>query len=74
MFYWCLEPGRLAILERWLPNTVAILDKFHCIINMRYLKATYSSNSIHHLNNSKLRGFSVFKFLHIILLLFVYVK
>ena len=24
-----LGPGRLAGLERWLPNTVAIFDRFH---------------------------------------------
>ena len=23
-----LEPGTLAVLERWLPNTVTILDRF----------------------------------------------
>ena len=29
---WCyLGPGRLAVLERWLPNTVTILDRFHCM-------------------------------------------
>ena len=31
MFWSYLGPGRLAVLERWLPNTVAILDRFHCI-------------------------------------------
>ena len=25
-----LRPGRLAALEKWLPNSVTILDKFHC--------------------------------------------
>ena len=28
----CLGPGRLAALERWLPYTVTILDRFHCIV------------------------------------------
>ena len=26
-----LGPGRPAVLERWLPNSVTILDRFHCI-------------------------------------------
>ena len=30
MLYCYLGPGRLAVLERWLPNTVTILDSFHC--------------------------------------------
>ena len=28
-----LEPGRLAVLGSWLPNTVAFLDRFHCRVN-----------------------------------------
>ena len=31
-----LGSERLAVLERWLPNTVTILDRFHCIVNHRY--------------------------------------
>ena len=30
MLYCYLGPGMLAVLERWLPYTVTILDKFHC--------------------------------------------
>ena len=26
-----LGPERLAVLERWLPNSVIILDRFRCI-------------------------------------------
>ena len=26
-----LGPGRLAVLEKWLPYTVTILDRFHCV-------------------------------------------
>ena len=26
-----MGPGRLAALERWLPYTVTIIDRFHCI-------------------------------------------
>ena len=33
MFYCYLGPGRLAVLERWLPNSVTTLDRFHCIGN-----------------------------------------
>ena len=31
MFEQYLGSGRLAVLERWLPNTATILDRFHCI-------------------------------------------
>ena len=32
MLYCYLGPGMLAVLERWLPYTVTILDRFHCTI------------------------------------------
>ena len=32
MLYCYLGPGILAVLERWLPYTVTILDRFHCTI------------------------------------------
>ena len=32
MLYCYLGPGMLAVLERWLPYTVTILDRFYCTI------------------------------------------
>ena len=32
MLYCYLGPEMLAVLERWLPYTVTILDRFHCTI------------------------------------------
>ena len=43
-----LGPGRLAVLERWLPNTVTILDRFHCTTNchnISYSSTTFSSTN-----------------------------
>ena len=37
MLYLYLGPGRLAVLERLLPNTVIISDRFHCT----YVPFTY---------------------------------
>ena len=32
----------MAVLERWLPNTVTILDMFHCIIVSYVPKKVYN--------------------------------
>ena len=36
-----MGPGRLAVLERWLPYTVNILDRFRCTTNGNYLNGLY---------------------------------
>ena len=44
-----LGAGGLAVLERWLPNTVAVLDRFHCIaltLSMRSLEALHRMNVV----------------------------
>ena len=45
-----LGPGRMAVLERWLPNTVTILDRFHCSLlsshmasSSRHISSYYAS-------------------------------
>ena len=35
--------GRLAVLERWLPCTVTILDRFHCSIKCMSVQAIVKS-------------------------------
>ena len=34
-----LGPGRLAVSERQLPNTVTIVDRFHCAASFYYTAA-----------------------------------
>ena len=34
--------GRLAVLERWLPNTVTILDRFHCTYTLYVLVCKFT--------------------------------
>ena len=41
--------GRLAVLERWLPNTVAILYRFHCThLEMKLNKFYLENEDMHH--------------------------
>ena len=44
-----LGPGRLAVLERWLPYTVTIIDRFHCIVCLSSLPvmATHTNTQRH---------------------------
>ena len=40
-----LGSGRLAVLERWLPNTVTVLDRFNCN-NMSGIEREGNSHSL----------------------------
>ena len=53
MIQYYLGPVRLAVLERWLPNTVTSLDRFHCTYMQMYMCAFQNILKIHTQNSTQ---------------------